>query len=197
MRRFAPLAAAALLASCVTSKDRIHTVRISVPDQKLALYCKGEEIRRFGVSTSRFGLGDTPGSCATPLGKLQIAEKFGDEAPIGMKFKDRKPTGEIVPANSPGRDPIVTRILWLKGQERRNRNAYARAIYIHGTTEEGKIGTPASYGCIRMRSADVVALYKVVGKGAAVEITDSHLPVVPTPAQPISPSAIAAASSSH
>lgn len=89
-----------------------------------------------------------------------------------MKFKDRVPTGEIVPVNAPGRDPIVTRILWLRGREERNRNAFDRYIYIHGTPEERKLGEPASYGCIRMRSRDIVWLYDTVGVGARVEIEE-------------------------
>ena len=72
----------------------------------------------------------------TPLGKMEIAKKIGGGAPLGMKFKNRRPTGEIVPIDAPGRDPIVTRILWLKGLEAQNRRAYSRTIYIHGTAEE-------------------------------------------------------------
>ena len=87
----------------------------------------------YPVSTSKFGLGDRPGSRFTPLGQLQIAEKIGDNAPSGAVFKSRRRTGEIVSANSPGRDPIVTRILWLRGRESQNANAFARDIYIHGT----------------------------------------------------------------
>ncbi len=139
---------------------------------------RGVPIARYDVSTSKFGLGDRPGSCATPLGALEIAKKIGNGAPLGMKFKDRKPTGEIVPADAPGRDPIVTRILWLRGLEPQNHAAYARTIYIHGTAEEAKIGTPASYGCIRMRSRDVVSLFNTLGVGARVEITTDPLPPV-------------------
>ena len=95
--------------------------------------------------------------------------------PSGMKFKSRKATGEIVPVNAPGRDPIVTRILWLKGLEAQNQNTYSRYIYIHGTPEEHRIGTPASYGCVRMRSPDIVWLYDTVGKGAKVEIVPGPL----------------------
>ncbi len=93
--------------------------------------------------------------------------------PCGMVFKDRKPTGEILCPNTPGRDPIVTRILWLKGTESQNRNAYARYIYIHGTPEEKNLGKPKSYGCIRMSSADVAQLYERVGRGARVEIIEA------------------------
>src|SRR5437763_7629216 len=80
-----------------------------------------------------------------------------------------------IQANAPGRDPIVTRILWLRGLEAQNANAFGRDIYIHGTPEEGKIGTPASYGCIRMRSSDVIQLYNTVGLVASVTIVDAPL----------------------
>ena len=136
---------------------------------------RGNLLATYPVSTSKFGLGDRPGSRFTPLGQLQIAEKIGDNAPPGAVFKDRRRTGEIVLANSPGRDPIVTRILWLRGRESQNANAFARDIYIHGTPEERLIGRPASYGCIRMRSTDVVQLYNIVGVGAAVTIVDAPL----------------------
>ena len=89
--------------------------------------------------------------------------------------------------NSPGRDPIVSRILWLRGRDRGNRNAYSRTIYIHGTAEEHTIGRPVSYGCVRMRSRDVIDLYSTVGVGARVEISSSRLPLppgAPTP-QPV------------
>ena len=162
------------LASCA-APDTQHHIVISTRDQKLALLDRSTLLATYPVSTSRFGLGDRPGSRFTPLGQLQIAEKIGDNAPPGAVFKDRRRTGEIVMANSPGRDPIVTRILWLRGLESQNANAFARDIYIHGTPEERLIGTRASYGCIRMRSTDVVQLYNIVGVGAAVTIVDTPL----------------------
>jgi hypothetical protein len=90
-------------------------------------------------------------------------------------FKNRRRTGEIVGVNAPGRDPIVTRIIWLRGREGRNANAFRRDIYIHGTPEERNIGRPASYGCIRMRSVDIINLYSQVGPGAQVSIVQSPL----------------------
>ena len=165
---------ALFLASCA-APDTQHHIVISTRDQKLALLDRSTLLATYPVSTSKFGLGDRPGSRFTPLGQLQIAEKIGDNAPPGAVFKDRRRTGEIVLANSPGRDPIVTRILWLRGLESQNANAFARDIYIHGTPEERLIGTRASYGCIRMRSTDVVQLYNIVGVGAAVTIVDTPL----------------------
>jgi lipoprotein-anchoring transpeptidase ErfK/SrfK len=93
-----------------------------------------------------------------------------------MKFKSRRPTGEIVRPNSPGRDPIVTRILWLRGTEPQNRNTFRRFIYIHGTPEEYKLGRPASYGCVRMSSRDVISLYDAVPRGTRVDIVRGPLP---------------------
>jgi hypothetical protein len=142
----------------------------------MLLFEHGVEVARFDVSTSKFGVGDRPGSYATPLGTMQVAQKIGAGQPSGMKFKSRRPTGEIVPPNAPGRDPIVSRILWLRGTESQNKGAYGRGIYIHGTAEEYTIGTPASYGCIRMRSRDVISLFNRVEVGARVEVTTNHFP---------------------
>lgn len=166
-----------LLASCAT-RDREHKMVISVPEQRMVLYRKQVPIAEYSVSTSKFGLGDRRGSCATPLGRLEVAKKIGSSAAIGAVFKSRRPTGEILKPDAPGRDPIVTRILWLTGLERQNANAYARCIYIHGTPEERNIGRPSSYGCIRMRSRDVVQLFDTVGTGAQVEIVNA--PIQPT-----------------
>jgi lipoprotein-anchoring transpeptidase ErfK/SrfK len=165
---------AALLASCA-APDTQHQIVISTRDQKMALLEKNNVMAIYPVSTSKFGLGDSPGSRFTPLGQLQIAEKIGGNAPPGAVFKDRRRTGEIVQPNSPGRDPIVTRVLWLRGLEAQNARAFSRDIYIHGTPEESKIGTPASYGCIRMRSGDIIHLFDIVGLGAAVTIVDAPL----------------------
>ncbi len=107
---------------------------------------------------------------------MKIARKIGGGAPNGAVFKSRRRTGEILRPNAPGRDPIVTRILWLKGTEYQNRNAYRRYIYIHGTPEEWRIGTPASYGCIRMKSRDIIDLYRRVRVGTPVTVTLEYLP---------------------
>ena len=165
----------ALLVGSCAAPDTRHQIVISTREQKLALLDRGNVMAIYPVSTSKFGLGDWPGSRYTPLGRLEIAKKIGDNAPPGAVFKDRLRTGEVVLANSPGRDPIVTRILWLRGLETQNARAFSRNIYIHGTPEEWRIGSAASYGCIRMRSTDVVQLYNIVGVGAAVTIVDAPL----------------------
>src|ERR671936_1136125 len=115
----------------------------------------------------------------TPLGYLMVAKKIGDDAPFGAVFHHRRLTGEILQPNAPGRDPVTTRIIWLTGLESQNAQAFHRGIYIHGTPEEKTIGRPASYGCIRMKAADVAVLYDQVPLGALVQITPDRLPKVP------------------
>jgi hypothetical protein len=159
---------------CVT--DNRHRMIVSVPEQKMIVLRDGKPLTQFPVSTSKFGIGDRPGSYATPLGVFRIKEKIGHGLPHGTVFKSRQPTGEVLPVNAPGRDPIVTRILWLEGLEDKNRNAYRRYIYIHGTPEERNIGRPVSYGCIRMKSKDVVELFETVGLNSKILITPNSLP---------------------
>ena len=151
------------------------SIVVSVPDQTLALIDDGVVVARYPVSTSKFGLGDGSGTYATPLGAMAIASKIGGNAPLGAVFKNRQPTGEVLKPNAPGRDPIVSRILWLRGLEKQNARAYSRNIYIHGTPEERLIGRPASFGCIRMRSSDVAQLYNSVGVGTRIEIANARL----------------------
>jgi len=149
-------------------KDTRNKMIVSVSDQKMLLVHDGAPVKTYRISTSKFGVGDCPGSNCTPLGRMQVARKIGGDAPIGSVFKHRRPTGEVLKPNAPGRDPVVTRILWLAGTESRNRNAFRRTIYIHGTPEERRLGAPASYGCIRMGSRDVADLYDRIGHGADV-----------------------------
>ena len=170
-----PAALSLLLGAC--AGDRAHAVRVSVPEQRMTVFRHGQPVASYPVSTSKFGVGDVPGSNCTPLGEMAVAQKIGAGAPQGMKFKSRQPTGEIVAVNAPGRDPIVTRILWLRGLEGCNANAFERMIYIHGTPEEARMGTPASYGCIRMRSKDITQLFDILGKGARVIVSNTPAPV--------------------
>jgi len=175
IRRLFFLAAVSILISSCVAPDTRHRIVVSIPEQKLALLDNGALIATYPISTSRFAIGDAPGSRGTPLGELEIAKKIGDSAPSGMVFKDRRATGEILAPDAPGRDPIVTRILWLRGREAQNANAYSRYIYIHGTPEERNIGARASFGCIRMRSRDVIQLYDIVGPQARVTILNAPL----------------------
>lgn len=155
--------------------DTHHRLIVSVPDQKMLVLTDGKPVAVYKISTSKFGTGDREGSYATPLGHLCVRKKIGGGAPLGTVFKSRKPTGEILQPDAPGRDPIVSRILWLDGLEAHNSNAFSRCIYIHGTPQETFLGAPASFGCIRMRSRDVAKVYDLVGHGARVEIVEGHL----------------------
>lgn len=156
-------------------------VLVSVADQELAFVLNGKTVARFPVSTSKFGTGDGIGSYRTPLGDTYVSAKFGDRLPAGAVIKNRAPTGEVVNANAPGRDAIVTRVLWLRGFDSATAHARNRCIYIHGTAEEGRVGQRASFGCIRMRSRDVMALYGLVHIGTHVRITEKPLRAVLPP----------------
>ena len=104
-----------------------------------------------------------------------VAQKVGANFPEGAVFKGRRPTGEVLKPNAKGRDPIVTRILYLRGMEPQNASAFERAIYIHGTPEEKRIGKPASYGCVRMKSRDVVKVFNAAPVGTVVEIVNTPM----------------------
>jgi lipoprotein-anchoring transpeptidase ErfK/SrfK len=138
----------------------------------------GALVTTYPVSTSKFGIGDSSGRMTTPIGAMAVAQKIGDHAPTGAVFHNRRFTGEIIKPNAPGRDPIITRIIWLRGLEASTSRAFSRCIYIHGTPEEKKIGQPASYGCIRMKSKDVTALYSQLPIGAVVQVVSDKLPHV-------------------
>src|SRR6058998_3273226 len=166
-------------AFALTPVDTSSQLIVSVRDQKLMLVQNGGKVATYPVSTSMFGLGDAWGRMTTPLGYLAVEKKIGDRAPTGAVFHNRRLTGEILQPNAPGRDPIITRIIWLRGLEAANAHAYYRGIYIHGTPEEKTIGRPASYGCIRMKSSDIAALYNQVPLGALVQIIPDRLPKVP------------------
>lgn len=177
---FAALAAALLLPSChmmggysrdVEPRAVVRDgVAVTVYDQKLTVYKGGKKVKDYNVSTSKFGLGSTNGSRRTPLGIHAVSHKTGEGQPKGMVFKGAHATGEVVAVDAPGRDPVVTRVIQLAGLENSNKNSHTRRIYIHGTPEERKIGRPASYGCIRMRSDDVVDLFRRVDRGTPVVV---------------------------
>ena len=145
-------------------------VAITLKDQKLTLIQNGRKVKDYDISSSKFGIGGRNGSYRTPLGIHAVTKKVGDGQPKGMVFKGCRPTGEVIPVDAAGRDPIVTRVIQIAGLENFNKNSHSRRIYIHGTPEERKIGRPASYGCIRMRSNDVLDLYSRVQRGMPVVI---------------------------
>ena len=144
-------------------------IRIHVPSQTLDLIDGDNLLRRYVISTSRFGLGSEPGSNCTPTGRFCVAEKVGDGAEPGTIFKSRVPTGEFGHEGDP-EDHVQTRILWLDGLDPENANTHSRYIYIHGTNAESQLGVPASMGCVRMNNDDVIDLYDRVQVGTEVEI---------------------------
>ena len=156
--------------------DSSLAVVVSVAEQRLALVEDGVIVKKFPISTSKFGLGDGLNSYKTPLGRLRVCVKLGGDLPAGAVFKRRNFSGEVIPKNARGRDPIVTRILWLEGIEPGNKNARTRCIYIHGTPQERTIGTASSFGCVRMRSDDVIEVFNAVPIGATVTIIEGKLP---------------------
>jgi lipoprotein-anchoring transpeptidase ErfK/SrfK len=148
---------------------------VSIPEQKLAVVVNNKVFKTYRISTSRYGEGDTLGSWCTPIGKLAVATKIGGTVPVGGVFCGRRYTGEVLSVNAPGRDPIVSRIIWLRGLDWTSRNAYHRCIYIHGTPQEDSLGKKASYGCIRMRMSDVVEVFNRVTIGTDVAIVDKPI----------------------
>jgi hypothetical protein len=156
-------------ASCLHATEIV----ISIKNQTMTVMEGRKCTAEFPVSTSKFGLGDRFRSFRTPTGTFAIDRKVGGNLPLGAVLKGLNFTGEVLRPDAPGRDPIVTRVLCLRGLSSGNRNTAARGIYIHGTPEERTIGQPASYGCIRMRSRDVVRLFDAVPVGALVTITDA------------------------
>src|SRR5882724_11420955 len=165
-------------AFAIAPLDTSSQLIISVREQKLMLVQNGGKVATYPVSTSMFGLGDARGRMTTRLGYMAVEKKIGDNVPVGAVFHNRRITGEILQPNAPGRDPITTRIIWLRGLEAQNAHAFQRCIYIHGTPQEKNIGRPASYGCIRMKSSDVADLYDRVPPGALVQIVPDPLPKV-------------------
>ncbi len=145
-------------------------VAVTLSDQKLTVFKEGKKVKDYSISSSKFGIGNTNGSNRTPLGIHAISQKNGEGQPQGMVFKACKPTGEVVDVDAAGRDPVVTRVIQLAGLESENRSTHRRRIYIHGTPEERYIGQPASYGCIRMKSDDIVDLFGRVHRGMPVAI---------------------------
>jgi lipoprotein-anchoring transpeptidase ErfK/SrfK len=148
---------------------------VSIPEQKLAVVVNNKVYKSYKISTSRYGEGDGLGSWCTPIGRLAVATKIGGAVPFGGVFQRRHYTGEVLSVNAPGRDPIVSRIIWLRGLDSANKNAFNRCIYIHGTPEEDSLGKKASYGCIRMRSSDVIEIFNWITIGTGVAIVDKAI----------------------
>jgi L,D-transpeptidase YbiS len=155
-------------------------ILIQIPAQTLDLLDDtGRLLRRYLVSTAANGAGEENGSFCTPRGKHIIRAKIGANQPANAVFIKRRPTGEIytpeLGAQYPGRDWILTRILWLSGCESGyNRSGSCdtmrRYVYIHGTPDTTVLGRPGSRGCVRMRNSDLVELFDAIPVGTAVEI---------------------------
>ncbi len=153
---------------------------ISASEQKLYLIESNSVSKVYTISTAEAGLGSRSGSNKTPLGVHRVAQKFGDKARPGSIFKARKNTGRIAeiltqPGARSKADNVTTRILWLSGLENGiNKggkvDSHKRYIYIHGTDEEGRLGKPASHGCIRMTNKGVIEVFNKVPVGTLVDI---------------------------
>ena len=157
-------------------------IQISVARQLLTLFDDaGQVLREYRISTGKAGVGEVFGSVQTPRGRHRIRAKIGAGAAENTIFVRRRPSGEAWSAaferEHPGRDWILTRILWLSGCEPgRNRlgrvDTMRRYIYIHGAPEHVEMGTPGSHGCIRMRNADIIELFDLVPAYTPVEISE-------------------------
>jgi lipoprotein-anchoring transpeptidase ErfK/SrfK len=158
------------------------SITIDIARQELVLAGEdGSEIRRYAVSTSKNGVGERNGSYCTPRGRHVIRAKIGAGQPLNTVFVERRPTGELysreLAGSCPGRDWILTRILWLSGCEPGyNRlgqvDTMRRAIYIHGSPDSAEMGKPGSHGCVRMRNRDIVELFDLVPVGTPVVISE-------------------------
>ncbi|MDE2585234.1 MAG: L,D-transpeptidase [Betaproteobacteria bacterium] len=157
-------------------------IRVSLARQVLELYGDaGQLLATYPVSSAAKGAGEASGSYCTPRGRHLIRAKIGGDQPLNAVFRGRRPTGEIfgpeLAAQFPGRDWILSRILWLSGREPGfNRlgkvDTMARYIYIHGTGEEDRLGSPVSHGCIRMANRDIAELFDLVPAFTEVEIVE-------------------------
>ena len=158
------------------------TIEILIPEQKLRLLDeRGDVIRNYSVSTARNGPGEQSGSFCTPRGRHVVRARIGDGQPVNTVFVRRRPTGEVwsseLATKHPGRDWILTRILWLSGLEPGfnrlgNVDTMRRFIYIHGSPDTAVMGEPGSIGCVRMRNEDVIELFDRVPVGTLVNIRD-------------------------
>ena len=155
-------------------------IEISIAGQTLDLLDdSGQLVKRYRVSTAANGAGELSGSYRTPRGRHLVRAKIGAGLPLGAVLAGRRPTGEIwtpeLAAQFPGRDWILSRILWLSGKEPGfNRlgevDTMRRYIYIHGTPDDQPMGVPGSHGCIRMRNTDVADLFERIPAGTPVWI---------------------------
>ncbi len=156
-------------------------IKLCLSTQRLELFDGRDVVKAYDVSTAKNGPGERMGSYCTPRGDHVVHAKIGFGCPVGTVFEGRRTTGEICTPElfrgEPGRDWILTRILWLGGLEvGRNRlgdvDTMRRNIYIHGCPDHIELGVPGSAGCVRMRNADVIELYDRVEVGTLVRIEE-------------------------
>jgi hypothetical protein len=161
------------------NKNFKEVLYVNITEQKLYHIKENEIVKTFVISSSEYGTGSEVGSNKTPLGLHKIKEKFGDKTPINGRMIGRVFYGQIATIftdnNKSKTDDVCSRILWLAGlEEGLNKgegiDSYNRYIYIHGTSEEGRLGKPASHGCIRMKNKDVIELYEKIKIGILVLI---------------------------
>ena len=161
------------------STDYSELLFVSIENQKMYHIKEGAIVKKYIISSSEYGTGSEAGSNKTPLGLHKVKEKYGDETPINGRMIGRVFYGQIATLyndkTKSKTDDVTSRIFWLEGLEKgKNKgegvDSYKRYIYIHGTSEEGRLGTPASHGCIRMKNNEVIDLYKTIAIGTLVLI---------------------------
>lgn len=154
-------------------------IEVDLGRQQLRLVQEDVLLAHYRISTAANGAGERNGSLCTPRGRHRIRAKIGDGLTPGAVLVGRRPTGEVwspeLHAAHPGRDWILTRILWLCGCEPgRNRfgevDTMRRYIYIHGAPDSAAMGVPGSHGCVRMRNDDLIELFDRVPVGCEVVI---------------------------
>ena len=161
------------------STDYSELLFVSIENQKMYHIKEGAIVKKYIISSSEYGTGSEAGSNKTPLGLHKVKEKYGDETPINGRMIGRVFYGQIATLyndkTKSKTDDVTSRIFWLEGLEKEKNkgegiDSYKRYIYIHGTSEEGRLGTPASHGCIRMKNNEVIDLYKTIAIGTLVLI---------------------------
>ena len=167
-----------LLFSVISYAESAH-IEVDISEQRLYLIENSLIKASYPISTSKYGEGSIENSFKTPLGKHSIKEMIGEEAEINTIFTSRintKRSATIIDQfEDTDNDYVTSRIMWLDGEEDGlnkggNVDSFRRYIYIHGTHEEGLIGTKASHGCIRMFNYDVIELFNLVNIGTKVLI---------------------------
>lgn len=171
---------------CGERRVKSDLINISIAEQRLQLVRAGEVLMDVKIATATNGPGEVNGSECTPRGLHYIRAMIGARCQENTVFRGRRPTGEIYNSELrqqyPGRDWILTRIMWLCGKEPgRNRlgnvDTMQRYVYIHGCPDDDEMGVPSSHGCVKMRNADVIQLFELADVGTQVHIFEGALPL--------------------